>query len=222
MTRDDLIALALAGCGRRENDSWLQGIAVKELAIVQAEILERADFKPWFLLSEFLRTTTVAGEARVALPPAFLEEQEEGNLWIQPDAAADYTELSRDDPGILEARYGDTPSIPVKYSIIGNYFTLFPIPDKTYPLKVRVYLSEPALTYAYGSEAQQAVTTNKWITYAADWTKAELGQRLCSLYIKDANTAATFAQEAKDAKQRLYVQHVAREEMNRDRSQGDN
>ena len=226
MTRDEAIKLILQRCGNRADDTVLQAAAVLEMALAQETVLEQADFKPWFLLSEVMRASTGAAEQRMPLPDRFLEEHEEGLLWIKNPSSGKYEPLTRDDADKLEDYYGETQSRkPEKYAIVRNYIVLFPVPDLAYPLKMRCYQREVTLTYAFGSEAGQVMAgspvTNAWLTNAADWIIGETGAQIAGQYLKDRETAARFQEDANKAKQRLYVQHIAREEANRDRSAGD-
>lgn len=222
MTRDQAIAIILARCGRRQNDTFLQTQAVLEMALKQETTLEGADFKPWFLLSEYMHALTGANEPRIPLPANFLEELEEGILWVQAPGATTYTKLVRDDLDILEERYIDSePGVPEAYAIAGKDAVLFPTPADAYPMKMRCYLREPTLDYAYGEATNADPTTNEWLTHAADWLIGEVGAVIAGQYIKDEPTAAKFAEEAMKGRARLYVAHVAREEANRQRSMGD-
>jgi len=222
MTRDEVIKLVLSRCGNRTKDTYLAGQCVQELALIQQTTLEGADFKPWFLLSEYMHATTGALESRMPLPTNFLEELEEGILWVRPPGQVKYQPLRRDDLDVLEERYLDNePAMPTNYAIVRQYAVLFPKPDTAYPLKVRCYLREPTLMYEYGQEASQTVKTNQWLTECPDWVVGELGAKIAGSYIKDEATAAKFKEEAMAARTRLYVSTVAREEMNRQRSAGD-
>lgn len=222
MTRDQAIAIILARCGKRQNDTFLQAQCVLEMTLKQETTLEGADFKPWFLLSEYMHALTGENEPRVPLPTNFLEELEEGILWVQAPGATAYTRLIRDDLDILEERYLDCdPGVPQAYALAGKDAVLFPTPADAYPLKMRCYLREPKLEYAYGAAAASDDTTNEWLTQAPDWLIGEVGAVIAGQYIKDAPTAEQFAMEAAKGRARLYVAHVAREEMNRQRSMGD-
>ena len=218
MTRDEAIKLILKRCGDRENDAFLQETAVLELKLAQEMELEQADFKPWFLLSEFMHAQTGANEARMPLPLTFLEEHEEGLLWVRPSGASRYEPLHGDTLDRLEEYYlTHLPAQPKAYAVAKNYFILFPTPDKQYPLKMRCFLKEPTFTEPYG----QGTGTNAWLTHAADWLIGVTGAKIAGFYLKDEATAQKFSAEGQAAKQRLYVQHTAREEMNRERSAGD-
>jgi hypothetical protein len=218
VTRDDAIKLILRRCGDREDDTFLQQACVAEMQLAQEMVLEQADFKPWFLLSDFMRANTGALENRIPLPERFLEEHDEGLLWVREPSSGKYNPMARDDVDTLEEYYSETaPRLPERYGVAKNYIILFPTPDLAYPLKMRCYLKEVTLTYDYGAEADQAVKTNAWLTHAADWLIGETGRKIALLYLKDEVRANEFMAQAR----RLYVQHVAREEANRDRTAGD-
>lgn len=222
MTRDEAIRIILGRCGNRIKDTYLQEQAVLEMALKQQTVLEQADFKPWFLLSEYMHAECGMNEARMPLPPAFLEEHEEGLLWIQAPGSTKYQRLLHDDPDVLEEKFLDAePGIPQAYAVVKNYMVLYPVPKAVYPMKMRCFLKEPVLTHAYGTVPTDNIQTNAWLEYAADWIIGETGKIIAGQYLKDEPTAAKFAEEAMAARTRLYVAHVAREEMNRTRSQGD-
>lgn len=220
MTRDDAVKIILGRCGNRIGDTYLQQQCILEMAMKQQTVLEQADFKPWFLLSEYMHAVCGALEPRMPLPPAFLEEYEEGLLWIKAPGSAIYDRMLHDDNDVMEARFiEEQPGLPRAYSIVRDYIVLHPTPLAAYPMKMRCYLKEPTLTHDY--EATASVQTNAWLTHAADWLIGETGKVIAGQYLKDEATAAKFAEEAMAARTRLYVAHVAREEMNRSRSQGD-
>lgn len=221
MKRNEAIRIILGRCGNRINNAFLRDATVREMALVQETVLERAHFRPWFLMSERLRANTGVGEARMPLPPRYLEEHEEGLLWIRELGSKEWKKLERKDTDTLEMDYGNTdPRMPEAYDLTGKYFILYPTPDKTYELKIRCYQGQPTLPEAYDAAGAEDLT-NLWLTHAADWVIGETGARIAGSYIKDRETAQEFAQEADRAKQSLYVTHVAREENNRDRMLGE-
>lgn len=221
MIRDQAIKLILARCGRRESDTYLRDQAILEMALVQTDELEGADFKPWFLLSEYMRANSGANEPRLPLPTMFLEEHEEGLLWVKPVDRTNYTPVIRGDIDDLEVEFeGAAPAMPERCGIVKNNLILYPTPDVSYQMKIRCYLKEPVLDYPFGAPAG-APETNLWLTHAALWLISATAARIFKYYLKDMAGAAELEKEAKDAKTRLYVQHVAREEMNRTRKIGD-
>lgn len=228
MTRDEAIDLILMRCGMRQNDKVLQRACVLEMALAQATKCERASFKPWFLLSENSTTITMPGENRVPVPKDFLQEYEEGALRMRR-----WEEDSEETPGyrpppfqrLVKEDVDDAGDVfeytnrPRTYSIVNGYFVILPIPDFTYMLRMRYYKSAPQLKEPYGEEAQ--VTSNVWLEHAPDWIIGETGAVIAGQYIKDEATAAQFRAQADAARSAIMIEHVAREEANRQRSMGD-
>lgn len=220
MTRDQLVQIILGRCGNRIGSAFLREQTILELVLAQTNVLEKADFKPWFLESEYQHATVGALEPRMPLPTRFLAEPEEGMLWIRKPGTSKYSPVHRDDYDHLEEKYLDhAPSIPEGYAISKNYLVLFPTPDVAYPVKMRCYQKEPTFPGAY--ESADGSGTNLWMEHAAKWLIGEAGKVIAGSYLKDPATAAEFEKEAQAAKSMLYVDHVAREEMNRERSAGD-
>lgn len=221
MTRDQAINLILARCGRRESDTYLRDQAILEMALVQQDVLEGSDFKPWFLLSEYMRATSGVNEQRMPLPELFLEEHEEGLLWVKPVDRVNYTPVQRGDVDDLEVEYeGAAPGMPAHCGIAKNNLLLYPVPDRAYQMKIRCYLREPVLDYPFGQAGTNPLT-NAWLTHAPLWLINATGAVMQREYLKDHAAADALDKQASDAKTRLYVQHVAREEMNRTRKIGD-
>lgn len=220
MTRDEAIKIILQRLGNRVNDTYLQQVAVSEMQLAQEMALEGADFKPWFLLSENMFANTGVLEPRIPVPPGFLEEHEDGTLWVQQIGTTKWLPLAHGDADVLEERYEGLIGIPQEYAVVRHYFVLFPKPDVAYPLKMRCFLREPALVYPYGEENLQSTRTNNWLMEAADWLIGETGRAMAAS-IRDQEALLGFEKTAAEGRTRLYVRHVAREEMNRTRSQGD-
>jgi hypothetical protein len=229
MTRDQAIKLILMRCGMRQNDKALQEACVVEMQLAQQTKCERAGFKPWFLLSENSTTITMPGENRVPVPKDFLQEYEEGALRIRAwdedrEEEPGYTvppwqPLRKFDEDDSEDVYGTVANRPLRYSIVNGYFVITPAPDYTYMLRMRYYKAAPLITEPYGEEG--SVTSNVWLQQAPDWLIGETGLVIAGSYIKDDATAAKFADQAKTARDAIYVEHCAREEANRTRSMGD-
>lgn len=220
MKRDQVIEIILQRCGQRQDDVVLQAACVSEMALVQETILEQADFKPWFLLSEYHHTIVNTTDTRLPLPPNFLEEHDEGTVWVRDLTQSPvWFKVSKDDQDHLEEKYGDAPGMPKEYSIVGNYINLFPLPDKHYNIRMRFYERQPQLLTPYKTE--QAVEENAWLRHAADWIMSETGAIVAEQYAKDKATGDAFRLQATEARKRVYSQTIAREEANRSRSMGD-
>lgn len=228
MTRDDAIKLILMRCGMRQNDKTLQDACVVEMQLAQQTKLERAAFKPWFLLSENETTVTESFEERIPLPRGFLQEYEEGSLWIR-----DYDDDRDGLPGYTPPPYNEVKKVdyeqegerfqfdgrPRVYSIVHDYFTLSPRPNGNYQLKMRYYKAAPLIADAFSSAA--GASSNVWLDLAPDWLIGETGAIIAGSYIKDAATAAEFKAQAENARAAIMVEHVARDEANRSRQMGD-
>lgn len=222
MTRDQLIELVLARLGQRQNDTKLQAIAVQEQQLVQTVTLEGADFKPWFLLSEFEQTVVAAGEYKVSLPQRFLEEWEEGALYYLSDSSDPTSQVAipKNDWDYLKGRYPGSSLVPQGYAIAGTYFLLAPALSQSLTMQMRYYKRELVMDDAYKAPTP-LVPTNKWTQYASDWFMAELGMVLAKYHTRDDDAFAKFQLDAAAAKKRIYVETVARQEANADRQMGE-
>lgn len=221
MTRDQLIKAVLTRLGQRQNDTKLQEAAVLEQQLIQYNQLEGAKFKPWFLLSEYEQTTVLSGEYKVSLPVRFLEEWEEGSLWLANDPVNDpndRTGLPKDDYDYLTAKYPGEGAIRA-YSIAGSYFLLSPRLSADTVLQMRYYKREVLMDDAYGLPAP-VNPENKWTKYAADWYMAELGFVLAKHYTRDDQSAARFEADKVLAQERVYIETIARAEANVNRQMG--
>src|SRR5215471_13826832 len=217
MTRDQLIEMVLARLGQRQKDAKLQKAAVSEGTQIQINNLERADFKPWFLLSDYEETTVKGGEYKVTLPERFLEEWEEGSLWYVPDPTnrTERIALPKKDYDLASARFPGSGA-PRCYSLAESHFLLAPIPPDDILLQMRYYKGELVMSEDYNSP-DQVVPENAWTKYASDWYMGELGLVLATFHTRDADAAATFSQYAQAAKHRVYVETIARIEANANR-----
>lgn len=221
MTRDQIISNVLSRLGERGKDVRLQQASVLELQNVQRDRLESADFKPWFILSDFEYTMTTVADQRVALPTYFLEEYEEGSLLYRPDVNTAWLPLVKGDLDQTQGyrrMTGWPPGIARSYSLVGLNFVLEVPPLVSYQLAMLYYKAEPVLPEPYLQPGP--VVTNKWMTFAPEWLMCELGALLAAYHIRDPDAAGAFRQDADKAKQRLFVQHIARAEANAERIMG--
>lgn len=170
----------------------------RDLAIAR---LEKLPEKPWFLESEMAEAATTAGEGRLPVPYNFLREIEDHALWLKVNDV--WVALEKDDYDSLFERYGEYPGIPEKYAIVGRYFALFPIPDDAYPVKMRYYGRQDA---------------DVWLQEAPELLMAEMGVQMAGKYLHNPDLALMFETDRKEALERLAVEQVAREEVNRDRT----
>lgn len=205
MVRDSLFALLAQRLGSRPD---LIPRMIPEMIMLQETVLEQHHWLPWFLETEIATTLTVPGEERLQLPVDFLGEIEEQALWwyneAESPAMIPLKKMTYDD---LLQRYSGQGS-PKAYAVGAEYFFLGNIPDREYTLKMR-YLARDAVL--------DTNIQNKWLKYASDVVAAELGVVLAEKHMQHAELALAFRTDAKAAWDRLYVAHVARQEVNMNR-----
>lgn len=212
MIRSEAVALIKKRL-KRPNDSALDAQIVTEMQFVQEQVLEESgDIRPWFLLSENLTTPTEVGESRVQVPNNFLDEYEEGSLWILDPTDSEYKALGKGtfEDVRLEATIDedDDPGMPQIYSLDGKYFRIKPVPDKVYTLQILVYLRDAVLA----SDS----STNMWLTYAAELLISETGLVVAQGYLQDAAATTFFTSRRDAAMARLHRQNEARKHSNMD------
>ena len=193
MTRDQIIANVLSRLGERGKDVRLQQASVTELANIQRDRLEQADFKPWFILSDLEYTTTTAGDQRIALPTYFLEEYEEGSLLWRQDVGYAWVPLVKgnlDQTQGYRRLTGFPPGVARSYSLVGLNFILETPPVTPYQLAMLYYKAEPTIMDPYLVPGD--VTTNKWMTYAPEWMMCELGALLAAYHVRDPDAGWCF------------------------------
>lgn len=145
----------------------------QQLARAQ-EMFEKGPDYPWFLLSEESEIMTSIGERRIPLPTDFLAEYEEGALYYD-DETGDKIELVKHDLDYLNRIYDTTATgAPEAYSLDGQYFRIFPLPDLRYQLKMLYYKKDvdPSLI--------STGATNQWLTYAPECLIGAAGKVLAS------------------------------------------
>lgn len=203
MTRLELVTLLQQRCGNR-ND--LESRILSELSFVQRTILEGTGaFTPWFLQSEPTTLVTVAGVDTVDYPTNYLGELEDNMLWYQ-DSGGTWHKLNKKSYDYILEKNLD-PSAPQYFAVGASSFYLGPVPDDVYTLRFRYYQRD--------SEVAADADTNLWLTYAPDLVLAEVGARICAFHTRDEVGESRFMQAALDARQRLFVQHEAKQNVNR-------
>jgi len=191
-------------------DTALDTQVVAEMALAQT-VLEGGSYLPWFLLSEFSENDTVADEERVPVPTDFLREFEYGSLYYNNSALADaWVELLKDE---MEALRADTTlnastGAPQKYSLVGDYFRLFPTPDAVYTLKM-VYYKQDTAPATGGAE-------NLWLKWAPDWLIAQTCVQMAQNLQMPQARVEKFMHAAQIAERRTMVAGEAREHASRE------
>lgn len=208
MIKSKLVELIKMRLGNR-TDTGIDARIDTELDAAQYELERFGVFTPWFLLSETATYTTAAGESRVPIPADMLQEYEEGALYY------DGLPLTKHDQDYLSEFYHESlPGAPRAYALVGNYFVLYPVPDASYEISMKYYRAD-AVPSAVSVDAE-----NLWMVYAADWLWSKTGQAIAR-FIKDPDAQQRFTEDESAASKRVYLQHVARAEINSPRRKGD-
>lgn len=203
MTRSELVNILQQRCGNRDD---LESRILSELSFVQTVILEGTGaFTPWFLQSAPTDLVTVAGNANVAYPANYLGELEDNMLWYQ-DSGETWHKLNKKSYDYILEKNLD-PGVPQYFAVGATGFFIGPVPDDVYTLRFRYYQRD--------SEVAADGDTNLWLTYAPDLVIAEVGVRICRFHTRDAVGRDEFAQAVLDARQRLFVLHEAKQNVNR-------
>jgi hypothetical protein len=204
MLRDTAVSIIAQRLGQRTD---LTAAIIVEMQLQQDTALERnGKFTPWFLLSEWSSANTVANEERVPLPTDFLMEADEYPFQIYLDPT--WTNLVKTGYDYARKTYPE-PGQSKLYAMGDGYFYLFPNPDQIYPIRMKYYKK--------GLDITASNIENAWLKYAPDLVIAQTGEVMARQYTQNMQLAETFKAQAIEAFNSLYSQHVAREEVNRER-----
>lgn len=202
MLRDDLFALLAQRLGNRQD---LIPRMETEVLLLQDTKLEQNVWLPWFLETDTVWTVTVQGDEKVQLPADFLGEIEEQALWRVD--GANLIPLQKMDYDDMLARFS-AEGTPRAYAVGNGYIFLWPVPIEEITLRMR---------YLARAEPLTSNIENVWLKYASDVVIAELGAVLAKQHMQHGELAATFAEDARLAWDRLYKVHIGRQETNRAR-----
>lgn len=209
MTGDKVINLLMSRLGAR-TDAITRASCLLEMELAQTRFESEA-FLPWFLLSEDATVNTVADERRIEVPADFLREHDDGHLFVL-GADGKYTALAKGDYDTLLNDYGfdGTGEYPEAYSLVGDYFALFPIPTQIVQLRLSKYFARDVAPLDEGTE-------NKWLKHVPQLLLADTGLVMASQHLRDADVIQMFSAQRTEAYQALMNFNTAREEANRTR-----
>jgi hypothetical protein len=126
-----------------------------------------------------------------------------------PDDATDqseYIELEKDDFDTLVRNFKDTISGPPEaFTLVGDYFRLFPLPDDDYLIQIMNYQRDDVL---------DSDIENKWLKHAPDALIGSAGL-LVAQAIRDKDAIGFFSQMQMRGMKQLYGQNELREHSNR-------
>lgn len=209
MTLAEMVAILSQRCGSRDD---IESRIKAEVLFVQGTLLEGTGaFKPWFLQSDPTTLATTAGVSTVDYPADYLAELEDSMLWYQDASGSWHKLLKKSYDYILEKNR--EPGPPVFYAVGATSFFVHPVPDAVYTLRFRYYFKDDLLI--------NDSDTNLWMTFAPDLMLAETGLILAKYHTRDDSRVAIFEQDALAARQRLFVLHEAKQNVNRVYSMGE-
>lgn len=211
MNKSDAVDIVAYRLGNRTDLDTRIG---QEMSLVQETRLERSELPlPWFLLTENAYIDTVASEQRLPVPSNFLREYENGALWYYVSGAdVEWTMLCKDSEQILRAALGDTLSAtgkPSHYSLTGDYFRLYPVPDAVYRIYMKYYAQDTLIT------AVSDTAENSWLKYAPDLLISETLLKMSRQLRMRPQAVQEFEKDVADARRRFLVDVEARKHTNR-------
>ena len=201
----------------------LDPVIIANMQLVQATVLERAPELPWFLAVdsevEGTNIVTTANQAYSSLPTGFLRLDNNVRypvLRISSDEDSGYYGLDEMDLTKAIERYTgegstDQTGRPVVFSLLNETIYWRYVPDAAYTIR---------LFYYKAAEVLETDIENAWLKYAPDLMIAET----CRQTAEDEqlqNLLDKFAQDAENARRRVYVETVARREAGAMREMGD-
>lgn len=201
MTRDEAIAQIQILLGFRTDQSANIITCMKTAQV----LLESNPIKPWFLLSEKTTRITTVDEPRLSLPDDFLMEHEEnGLMYVPDDTDEDLVLLRKELKDVLDKNYGRDSGAPEAYTLDGNYFRIYPVPDDVYTLEMFYYQQDDVL---------DSNIENGWLKYAPYLLMGEAGQ-LIAQGLRDAKAETIFKEMAMKGRDSLYRENEARKHTN--------
>lgn len=209
MTRDEVIQLLGWRLGNRKD--MAERIAL-EMPFVQRTLLEEHEWLPWFLQAVWT-STTVASVGYLAQPTDFLQEMDEGHLYLTQADGAKVRLVKKAFEDAQSLTSEETTGQPRYYSRVGEAYWFFPVPDDAYPLEMQYYRQDTNMALANAETA--------WLKYASDLVLAALGRELAGKHLQNPEQAQIFEADVNKAWARLYTKHVAMEEANQMRAMGD-
>lgn len=218
MKRDKALSILLRRAGQREGDTTLENQLIDEMQLLQ-ENWERqgvplpngGTFWPRFLLGEVKETSTTTDDPRVQVPVDFLSEAEEGALFLyNTDGDKNWIPVLKKDWDTLRGEYSDSGQ-PIYYSLTGDYFYLFPVPDDNYTLKLLYYEAKSTL---------DSDIENAWLKNAPWLMIAGLGSVMAGEILHDDKLMQKFMDQFHRASLQLMNAEIGREETNREAIMG--
>lgn len=203
------VDLIMSRLGNRTQAS-LRSIVVSEMEIVQSDLLDRLEFKPWFLRTTDSTLVTVAESDTVTLPSNFSGFDDDwGGVWWKDTSRASYDQWTK----LEKIRYADAVAAyrddedgllgsPKVFDIANLTLLLRPVPDMVYSLKLDYYKLDTAPT--------DTTATNLWLTYAPKLLIASTAQIVAATHLQNTELAQTMQGEMETALKQLWKTHERR------------
>jgi hypothetical protein len=211
VTRDDIKDALIIRLGQRSD---LSNNIDMEIQFAQNWV-ENRPFLPWFLQTTGEDFTLMPGISFYKLPDAFLRELDvagiKGSLLVADMVdgvvtTGSFEEARKYEPGVLDVRYINTdPCKPLGYSIVGDFLSVAPVPDKEYCARWRTY-------YARAARLNSAGAQNAWTRESPDSLIAATGLRMAMGYLKSEKVYAEFRAYFDETEAALMKADVARQE----------
>lgn len=214
MLRDAAVNLLMNRLGQRKQDA-LKDQIIGEMVYVQENLLEGNATQFWFTLSDVVTLNTVANDDKITLPTDFIQEWEDGNLYLQ-NADGSESEVIRADWDLLKAETELTGTgSPRFYDLAGDYMLLKKTPDAVYSIELRYHQRQTTLAGIFGDAAN---IENNWLKHASDWLIAEVGIIIAGQYLQSDKIVSMFGQQSQVALDRLIKKNTAFVEANKTRN----
>lgn len=210
MTRNEAVAMVKQVLG------FMQSRDLTIIANMQTQQtkLELMPTKPWFLVEHLASLATVSGQAYVALPTDFLEEYEEGGLYlVDPDSdpVGQLVDIEKDDfDQLTRAFKGEPAGRPAAYALVDDRLWLFPTPDEAFGLKFSYY--RKGILLANDVE-------NEWLKWVPELLVGKTA-RVMAAALRDANAIKLCDDMIRESMMLLENQNEARKHARREMQMG--
>lgn len=213
MTGAEFLTLLMGRLGGRTS-ATTRATALLEAKLVQQTELEEGAFLPWFLINRSLTGTLSVGARELAVPTGFIRELDEEDAVLVTNPDGKEVNLVKKPYNELRNWHGldATADVPENYSLSGDKFLIFPLPNLVLATRYRVYAGVTVVN-------DDAVET-LWTKHAADLLLAYTGYNMATKHLAWPEKAAEFSADKSTAMSRLIAMNTAREEASLDRAMG--
>jgi len=165
--------------------------------------LEQGPTLPWFLQSIWT-FPVVGGQRSYALPGEFLRELEEGRLliWNGSVALGESTKVGYEE---LPLETG----LPTNYALFGESLYFGGVPDRDYTATLDHFVSSDPIS------DNAALVTNPWLINGFNYVSLYALRLVAQFHTQNAELAARFDLELRDAADRFWRMVETRQHINR-------